>query len=178
MALFKGKEQGVTIEGESLAECTKFGQTLVEQGLLTPELLAEALASANGDLLVMAESFAKHHGIGRTEMSLALSAATGVQACACARRGRRCCCGALHRGRSRRRRRCWWRGGWRGSRGCACEAAQQPAQRREARDAIPSGAPDGGRRCCCCRWRCGCCKWVARRGGAGRGCAEAGAARR
>ena len=81
MALFKGKDQGVTPpEGESAAECMKAGQALVEGGHLTPEGLAEALAVANGDLLVFADNLIGSHAIGRTELSLAISAATGVPA--------------------------------------------------------------------------------------------------
>lgn len=81
MALFKGKENGVAApEGESQAECLKAGQALVEGGHLTPEAMAEALGTANGDLLAFAELLKAKYLIGRTEIALALSAATGLQA--------------------------------------------------------------------------------------------------
>ena len=82
MALFKGsKDQGVTPpEGESAAECLKVGQTLVEGGHLSPENMAEALAHANGDLLSFAEFVTGRFSIGRAETSIALAAATGLQA--------------------------------------------------------------------------------------------------
>jgi type IV pilus assembly protein PilB len=81
MALFKGKENGVTpAEGEASAECLKAGQTLVEGGHLSPENLAVCVGAANGDLLVFAEYVMSKFMVGRTEMALALSAATGVPA--------------------------------------------------------------------------------------------------
>ena len=81
MALFKSKDQSVTPpEGESAAECMKAGQVLVEGGHLTPEGLAEALGAANGDLLAFADHLMTSHAVGRTELALAISAATGVPA--------------------------------------------------------------------------------------------------
>ena len=81
MALFKGsKDQATSSEGEAAAECMKAGQTLVEGGHLSAENLAEALGAANGDLLAFAHSLGSKYGVGRTEIALALSAATGVPA--------------------------------------------------------------------------------------------------
>jgi type IV pilus assembly protein PilB len=81
MALFKGtKDQVTPPEGEAAAECMKAGQILVEGGHLTPENLADALAAANGDLLAFAHSMGTRYSIGRTEIALALSSATGVPA--------------------------------------------------------------------------------------------------
>ena len=81
MALFKGKENGVTPpEGEASAECLKAGQMLVEGGHLTAENLAIGIGAANGDLLAFAEYVMAKFMVGRTEMALALSAATGVPA--------------------------------------------------------------------------------------------------
>jgi type IV pilus assembly protein PilB len=81
MALFKGKDNGVTPpEGEASAECLKAGQMLVEGGHLTAENLAMGIGAANGDLLAFAEHVMSKYMVGRTEMALALSAATGVPA--------------------------------------------------------------------------------------------------
>jgi type IV pilus assembly protein PilB len=82
MALFKGsRDQGVSApEGESAAECLKVGQNLVEGGHLSPENMAEALAHANGDLLSFAEFVTSRFSVGRAETSIALAAATGLQA--------------------------------------------------------------------------------------------------
>ncbi len=81
MALFKGsKDQTATLEGEAAAECMKVGQILVEGGHLTAENMAEALGSANGDLLAFAHAMGTRYSVGRTEIALALSAATGVPA--------------------------------------------------------------------------------------------------
>jgi len=81
MALFKGsKEAPPAAEGESAAECMKVGQALVESGQLTAEHLAGALAQANGDLLQFADIALGRYGAGRTEVAIAISAATGVPA--------------------------------------------------------------------------------------------------
>ena len=81
MALFKAKqEQTAAPEGEAAAECMKAGQFLVENGHLSPENLATALAQANGDLLKFVDTVMGQFTVGRTEAALALSAATGVQA--------------------------------------------------------------------------------------------------
>ena len=82
MALFRGtKEQAVSApEGESAVECVKAGQFLVENGHLSAENLAASLAAANGDLLQFADTVMGRFTVGRTEVALALSAATGVQA--------------------------------------------------------------------------------------------------
>ncbi len=81
MALFKGSKDQVTPpEGEAAAECLKVGQILVEGGHLSAENLAEALATANGDLLAFAHAMGTRYSVGRTEIALALSAATGVPA--------------------------------------------------------------------------------------------------
>ena len=81
MAIFKGsKEAPATAEGESGAECMKVGQALVEGGQLTPEGLAQALGQANGDLLQFADIALARYSVGRTELALAISQATGVPA--------------------------------------------------------------------------------------------------
>ncbi|CAB4363164.1 MAG: pilus assembly protein PilB [Actinobacteria bacterium] len=80
MALFKGSKDQPTVEGESAAECMRVGQSLVESGQLTAESLAAALAKANGDLLAFVDVLLVGHGIGRTELALAVSQATGVPA--------------------------------------------------------------------------------------------------
>ena len=81
MAIFKGsKEAPATVEGESSAECMKVGQALVESGQLTPENLAQALGQANGDLLQFADIALARYSVGRTELALAISRATGVPA--------------------------------------------------------------------------------------------------
>ncbi|MFM7687515.1 MAG: GspE/PulE family protein [Actinomycetota bacterium] len=81
MALFKAKQdQTAAPEGEAAAECMKAGQFLVENGHLSPENLATALAQANGDLLKFVDTVMGQFTVGRTEAALALSAATGVQA--------------------------------------------------------------------------------------------------
>jgi type IV pilus assembly protein PilB len=81
MALFKTKqEQTAAPEGEAAAECMKAGQFLVENGHLTAENMAAALAQANGDLLKFVDTVMGQFTVGRTEAALALSAATGVQA--------------------------------------------------------------------------------------------------
>jgi type IV pilus assembly protein PilB len=81
MALFKGSKDNAVAapDGESAAECLKVGQTLVEGGHLSPEHLATALADANGDLLNFADAMLKAL-VGRTELALAISQATGVPA--------------------------------------------------------------------------------------------------
>jgi len=81
MALFKAtKEAPVAAEGESSAECLRVGQSLVEAGNLSSENFAAALAKANGDLLAFADALLAAHGVGRTELALAISQATGVPA--------------------------------------------------------------------------------------------------
>ena len=80
MALFKTGKDDTTTEGEANAECMRVGQFLVERGHLTPDLFATTLAAANGDLLAFAEALGARHGIGRTELALAISQATGVPA--------------------------------------------------------------------------------------------------
>jgi type IV pilus assembly protein PilB len=82
MALFRGtKEQTVSApEGEAAAECVKAGQFLVENGHLSAENLAASLAHANGDLLQFADMVMSRFAVGRTEVALAVSGATGVQA--------------------------------------------------------------------------------------------------
>ena len=81
MAIFKGsKEAPATAEGESGAECMKVGQALVESGQLTPENLAQALGQANGDLLQFADISLSRYSVGRTELAIAISAATNVPA--------------------------------------------------------------------------------------------------
>lgn len=82
MALFRGtKDQAVaTPEGEAAAECVKAGQFLVDNGHLSVENMAASLATANGDLLQFADAVMSRYTVGRTEMALALSHATGVQA--------------------------------------------------------------------------------------------------
>lgn len=81
MAIFKGsKEAPATAEGESGSECMKVGQALVESGQLTPENLAQALGQANGDLLQFADIALARYSVGRTELALAISQATGVPA--------------------------------------------------------------------------------------------------
>lgn len=81
MAIFKGsKEAPATAEGESSAECMKVGQALVESGQLTPENLAQALGQANGDLLQFADISLSRYSVGRTELAIAISAATNVPA--------------------------------------------------------------------------------------------------
>ena len=84
MALFRGtKEQAVSApEGEAAVECVKAGQFLVENGHLSAENLASSLAAANGDLLHFADTVMSRFTVGRTEVALALTAATGVQAVA------------------------------------------------------------------------------------------------
>ena len=66
--------------GESGAECMKVGQILVESGHLTPENLAVALSSANGDLLSFADAMIGKFGIGRVELSKAIADVTEVPA--------------------------------------------------------------------------------------------------
>src|SRR4051812_29609758 len=81
MALFKAtKEHAPATEGESVAECQKVGQSLVEAQQITPENLANALNLANGDLLVFADMVLARFAAGRTEVALAISHATGVPA--------------------------------------------------------------------------------------------------
>ncbi|MCE9621891.1 MAG: GspE/PulE family protein [Actinomycetia bacterium] len=81
MAIFKGsKEAPATAEGESGAECMKVGQALVESEQLTPEGLAQALGQANGDLLQFADIALARYSVGRTELAIAISAATNVAA--------------------------------------------------------------------------------------------------
>ncbi len=81
MALFKAtKEAPSAAEGESSAECLRVGQTLVEANQVTAENFAGALAQANGDLLAFADGLLARHGVGRTELALAISQATGVPA--------------------------------------------------------------------------------------------------
>ena len=81
MALFRGsKDNGVGApEGESPTECMKVGQALVEAGHLSAEVMAATLAHANGDLLVFSETLLSK-GVGRAELTLALSTATGLPA--------------------------------------------------------------------------------------------------
>jgi type IV pilus assembly protein PilB len=81
MALFKGSKDAAVAapEGESASECLKVGQSLVEGGHLTPENLATALSTVNGDLLAFADAMLGR-GVGRTELALAISQATGVPA--------------------------------------------------------------------------------------------------
>ncbi len=82
MALFTGKkDQGVAPpEGEAAAECMKVGQALVEAGHLSAEHLAEGLAQANGDLLAFQDMVMSRWTVGRNEVALAVSAATGIPA--------------------------------------------------------------------------------------------------
>jgi type IV pilus assembly protein PilB len=81
MALFKAtKEAPTAAEGESSAECLRVGQILVEANQVTAENFAGALAQANGDLLAFADGLLARHGVGRTELALAISQATGVPA--------------------------------------------------------------------------------------------------
>ena len=81
MAIFKGsKEAAMGAEGESASECMKVGQALVEGGQLTPENLAQALGQANGDLLQFADIALSRYSVGRTEIAIAISAATNVPA--------------------------------------------------------------------------------------------------
>ena len=81
MAIFKGsKEAAMGAEGESANECMKVGQALVEGGQLTPENLAQALGQANGDLLQFADIALSRYSVGRTELAIAISAATNVPA--------------------------------------------------------------------------------------------------
>ena len=81
MAIFKGsKEAPATAEGESGTECMKVGQALVEGGHLTPENLAQALGQANGDLLQFVDIALGRYSVGRTEVAIAISAATNVPA--------------------------------------------------------------------------------------------------
>ena len=81
MAIFKGsKEAPATAEGESGTECMKVGQALVEGGHLTPENLAQALGQANGDLLQFVDIALSRYSVGRTDVAIAISAATNVPA--------------------------------------------------------------------------------------------------
>ena len=80
MAIFKATKEGPSVEGESAAECQRVGQTLVEANQVTPEIYASALSQANGDLLAFADGLLARHGVGRTELALAISQATGVPA--------------------------------------------------------------------------------------------------
>lgn len=80
MALFKATKEGPTEEGDATAECQRVGQLLVESGQVTPEVFAATLAQANGDLLAFADGLLARHGVGRTELALAISQATGVPA--------------------------------------------------------------------------------------------------
>jgi type IV pilus assembly protein PilB len=80
MALFKATKEGPAEEGDATAECQRVGQVLVESGQVTPEVLAATLAQANGDLLAFADGLLARHGVGRTELALAISQATGVPA--------------------------------------------------------------------------------------------------
>jgi len=82
MALFTGKkDQSVAPpEGEAAAECMKVGQALVEAGHLSAEHLAEGLGTANGDLLAFEDLLIGRWSVGRTEVALAVSAATGIPA--------------------------------------------------------------------------------------------------
>jgi type IV pilus assembly protein PilB len=80
MALFKGSKESTQAEGESSAECMRIGQSLVEADQLTAENYAAALATANGDLLAFADALLARHGVGRTELAIAISQATGVPA--------------------------------------------------------------------------------------------------
>ncbi len=80
MALFKATKEGPTEEGDATAECQRVGQVLVESGQVTPEVFAATLAQANGDLLAFADGLLARHGVGRTELALAISQATGVPA--------------------------------------------------------------------------------------------------
>lgn len=80
MALFKATKEAPTEEGASTAECQRVGQVLVESGQVSPEVFAATLAQANGDLLAFADGLLARHGVGRTELALAISQATGVPA--------------------------------------------------------------------------------------------------
>ena len=80
MALFKATKEAPTEEGDSTVECQRVGQVLVESNHVTPEVFAATLAQANGDLLAFADGLLARHGVGRTELALAISQATGVPA--------------------------------------------------------------------------------------------------
>jgi len=80
MAIFKATKDAPAPEGESIAECQRVGQLLVENNQVTAENFAAALAKANGDLLAFADALLAAHGVGRTELALAISQATGVPA--------------------------------------------------------------------------------------------------
>ena len=83
MARFKGNKDSVgstTSEGEASAECMKVGQTLVDGNHLSAENLATALGLANGDLLQFEDLLMGRFGVGRTDLAIAVSQATGVQA--------------------------------------------------------------------------------------------------
>jgi type IV pilus assembly protein PilB len=65
------------IPGEAAEECMKVGQFLVESKQLTPEQLAAALGSANGDLLGFADAALKFN-VGRVEVADAIARVTQV----------------------------------------------------------------------------------------------------
>jgi len=66
--------------GEAAAECMRVGKLLVDSEQLSAENLATALSSANGDLLVFADSMLGKFGVGRAELSKAIAEVTEVPA--------------------------------------------------------------------------------------------------
>jgi hypothetical protein len=78
IAVAEPPQQGSTVEGESGEECMSTGQALVQAGQLDAGQLASALAEANGDLLVLSNSLLTKHGVGRAELSNAISTACQV----------------------------------------------------------------------------------------------------
>jgi type IV pilus assembly protein PilB len=92
MALFRGKTDDPEASGgagdasgesgppagESAAECMKVGQALVEAGALTPEALATALRTANGDLLQFGDLALGRFGAGRNEVATAIADCFGL----------------------------------------------------------------------------------------------------
>ncbi len=64
--------------GRSADECMATGQALVQAGQLDAERLAEALQTANGDLLVFGQELLTKHAVGRNELAAAVAAACDV----------------------------------------------------------------------------------------------------
>jgi len=64
--------------GESVEECEAVGQALLQGGHVSAEALASAHETANGDLLKFGTVLLSHHGVGRGELSDAVSAVCQV----------------------------------------------------------------------------------------------------
>ena len=70
--------QAAAVAGESSEQCMATGQALVQAGQLDTAQLASALEESNGDLLVMSNLLLTKHGVGRAELSNAISAVCQV----------------------------------------------------------------------------------------------------